>query len=400
MKKQTLTLFLTMLMIVSWLGMANSVSSVNINQTTMKVAIVYSTGGVGDQSFNAAALRGIQAAQATYGSNLEVVQACDVACDYPDITAAIESYGSDSTIDLVIGIGFSAGDGIIAASTANPSMKFMIIDSEVDAANVAAINFKEQEGSFLVGAMAGMVTSSKKLGFLGGLDIPLINRFGAGYEHGARYMDRDISVTVEYSPNPDNPWGDLDGGALVAESMIQSGIDIIYAAAGGTGIGVFNAVAEQNAAQTENQYYGIGVDSDQDHISPGNVLASMIKKVDVAVEGNIVDLMESTWSAGIVRLGLADNGVDISPMTYTPTEKNAEYNSTHTRWEVIEGLKQQIINGAITVAEDFSEVDSLLPAVPGASSSESDDGRIPYPAFYAFLSFIALVSIIRIKKRN
>jgi basic membrane protein A len=370
-----------------------------VDQTT-KVAIVYSTGGLGDLSFNDAAKRGVDAAKATHGSALVVDEACESACDIDDINQALADFASSGDYELVIGIGFSAGDGVAAAAASNADQDFMIIDFVVESSpgvlvpNINNIVFKEQEGSFLAGAMAAMVTNTKTLGFLGGLDIPLINRFYAGFEHGARYMDGSITVIGDYSPDPNNPWGDLAGGAVVADTMIENGADIIFAAAGGTGIGVMNAVADANDEAGEKLYYAIGVDSDQDSISEGNVLTSMLKKVDVAVEGDIDAVMAGSWSAGVSSLGLKEGGVDISAMTYTQDIRNGEYKDDETRIEVIENLKQLIIDGDIIVAETLDDLDDIE---EGAYVAQTAD-TIPLPFLPAIFAIVAVVAIVRRRK--
>ena len=358
-------------------------------QAGEKVAIVYSTGGLGDLSFNDAAKRGVEAAKAA-NSGLNVTEACQSSCEIPDITDALANFADEGGYDLIIGIGFSAADGVTAAAQAHPNTKFMIIDSFVNETNVASIEFKEQEGSFLVGAMAAMTTQTNKLGFLGGLDIPLINRFAAGFEHGAKTINSKIKVTVTYAPDPNNPWGDVSGGQQVGSTMISDGIDVIFAAAGGTGTGVFTAV--ENANKAGGTTYAIGVDSDQDYLSPGNVLCSMVKKVDNAVQGNIQDLIDGTWAAGDHKLGLKENGVDISPMLNTTAEANAIYSGTQTRMQKVQELKQSIVSGDIVVAETLDEVSSLY---------STSSGGLPVSFAPIFIAFAGLAVItMKIRKQK
>lgn len=315
---------------------------VHINQTVdAKIAIVYSTGGLGDLSFNDAAKRGIESAivkLTAAGKTIEWDEACTSPCDIPDITDAIEDFASSATeYDLIIGIGSSSGDGITASATAHTDRDFLIIDSVVDLSNVRSIIFKVEEGSFLVGAMAAMVSfpfGATCIAFLGGLDNPLTNRYLAGYEHGARYIEPDIEVRATYAPDPTNPYGDLEGGAIIGEIFLDIPCDVIFAVAGDTGIGVFNAVADWNVINGKGDWgnepykgkaYAIGVDSDQDHLSEGDVLVSMIKKVDVAVEDQTIDATYGNWTSGTENRGIAENGVGISAMTYTQTEANAVF---------------------------------------------------------------------------
>jgi basic membrane protein A len=368
---------------------------------TFNVAIVYSTGGLGDLSFNDAAKRGIDAAIATHGSTvLNVDEACESDCSFEDIATAIEAFAAGSVAyDLIIGIGFSAFDGINASANAHPGTNFMIIDSVVEETNVRSITFKEHEGSFLVGAMAAMVTNTNVLGFLGGLDIPLIRRFGAGFEAGAKYINSSAKVLAAWAPDPNNPWGDLVGGQAVAETMFEEGADIVYAAAGGTGIGVMDAAEEKNGAGGD-KYYAIGVDSDQDHISQGNVLTSMLKKVDVAVENDINEVVAGTWVSEILNLGLAEDGVGMSPMTYTQTEANVVYKNGMTRYEFVEDIAEAIKNGSITVPEDFSNVQFVT--YVNESASVSDD-TIPFQfsgVIPAFFSMIAVMTFLKKKTKK
>lgn len=396
-RKLLFTLVISVFVISSF---GNSMAAAAITpDATVNVAIVYSTGGLGDLSFNDAAKRGIDQAKAQY-SDLHVDEACTSDCDIPDINQALETFAASSTVyDLIIGIGFSSGDGINASALAHTDRNFMIIDYVIDLPNVASVVFKEQEGSFLAGAMAAMTSTTGKLGFLGGLDIPLINRFGAGYEHGAMYINPNIKVTVAYSPDPNNPWGDLTGGAQVGNTMIGQGIDIIYSAAGGTGVGVINEVEDQNAAAGSKKYYAIGVDSDQDYISKGNVLTSMIKKVDVAVKAQIDAIEDGTWTNGFTSLGLKEGGVDISPMTYTQTEANTEYANGKSRIDIVNDLKQLIITGDIKVAEDFAAVDALN-ITTGYKGEPVQDSTfaLPFPIIPFFFSVIAVAVIVRRRK--
>jgi basic membrane protein A len=310
------------------------------------IAIVFSTGGLGDQSFNDAANEGkIRAIAANPGISVDQFEPTDIT----GINTQVEAYAAAGSYDLIIAVGFQATDGINASALAHPTQQFMIIDSEVDLPNVASVVFKEHEGSFLAGAMAAMVSENDDIAFLGGLDIPLINRFLAGYQQGARYINPDIIIRHTYSPDPSNPWGDQAGGKTVAESFIAQGSDIIYAAAGGTGLGVMDAAEVATIAGSKT--YAIGVDSDQDHLKPGIVLTSMLKRVDVAVETQIQAIVDGTWTSGLVSFGLKEDGVGISNMTYTTVEKDTIWKGTTSRYEFVQDLKTAIINGTISVSD-------------------------------------------------
>ena len=395
MKKiQLISLGITAIFVLGFVGTANIAAyGVAPNQSVSKVAIVYSTGGLGDNSFNDAAKAGLDAAKATHGDALEVKEACESSCTVADITTQLAALEAEGVYDLIIGIGFSAGDGVTAAANES-STNFMIIDSVVDLPNVASVTFKEHEGSFLAGALAAMVTTTKKLGFLGGLDIPLINKFGAGFEHGAKYIDSTISVTVAYSPDPNNPWGDLAGGKQVAETMIEAGADVVYAAAGGTGLGVFDAVSAANNASTDGaKFYGVGVDSNQDGLSEGNVLTSMLKRVDVAVETQIDAVVGGTWAAGVTELGLAEDGVGITDMAFTNDAKTADHDGDGTsNYDEVSALKAEIVAGNIVVASDYDALNALtFTATPETASA-------PFPIIASFLAVFSAIGLVR--RRN
>ncbi|MGB1980914.1 MAG: BMP family lipoprotein [Candidatus Kariarchaeum pelagius] len=395
MKKiQLISLGITAIFVLGFVGTANIAAyGVAPNQTVSKVAVVYSTGGLGDNSFNDAAKAGITAALATHGDSLTVDEACTSGCDVAAISAALLEYGADESYDLVIGIGFSAADGVNTAALQNKT-NFMIIDSVVALDNVASVTFKEHEGSFLAGALAAMVTTTKKLGFLGGLDIPLINKFGAGFEHGAKYIDSTITVTVAYSPDPNNPWGDLAGGKQVAETMMDAGADVVYAAAGGTGLGVFDAVSAANNASTDGaKFYGVGVDSNQDGLSEGNVLTSMLKRVDVAVETQIDAVVGGTWAAGVTELGLAEDGVGITDMAFTNDAKTADHDGDGTsNYDEVSALKAEIVAGNIVVVSDYDALNALtFTATPETASA-------PFPIIASFLAVFSAIGLVR--RRN
>ena len=395
MKKiQLISLGITAIFVLGFVGTANIAAyGVAPNQSVSKVAIVYSTGGLGDNSFNDAAKAGLDAAKATHGDALEVKEACESSCTVADITTQLAALEAEGVYDLIIGIGFSAGDGVTAAANGS-STNFMIIDSVVDLPNVASVTFKEHEGSFLAGALAAMVTTTKKLGFLGGLDIPLINKFGAGFEHGAKYIDSTISVTVAYSPDPNNPWGDLAGGKQVAETMIEAGADVVYAAAGGTGLGVFDAVSAANNASTDGaKFYGVGVDSNQDGLSEGNVLTSMLKRVDVAVETQIDAVVGGTWAAGVTELGLAEDGVGITDMAFTNDAKTADHDGDGTsNYDEVSALKAEIVAGNIVVVSDYDALNKLtFTATPETASA-------PFPIMASFLAVFSAIGLVR--RRN
>ena len=313
-----------------------------------KVAIIFATGGLGDKSFNDAGYRGYIQANDTYGDDIDVdyVEPDDI----PEFATYQNQMATDGAYDLIICVGFLQATALNESAEDFPDQNWVIIDdATITRSNVKSITFKEHEASFLVGAMAAMTTQTNKLGFLGGMNIFLINKFLAGYQQGATYINSAINVTETYMPVPPPAcWQDAPTAKVVGENLYSQGIDVIYAAAGGSGQGIFQAANETT------DVYAIGVDSDQDGDMPGKVLCSMLKLVETAVYTSIVDTVEGTWTSDAVSLGLAEEGVGISPMTYTTAIKNGNYDFggvTKTRWEWVQDIITKIKAGTITVSD-------------------------------------------------
>ncbi|MFW9780052.1 MAG: BMP family protein, partial [Candidatus Heimdallarchaeota archaeon] len=266
---------------------------------------------------------------------------------------------TEKTYDLIIAIGFSSFAGVNESALKHPNQKYMLLDAALNLSNVASTSFLEHEGSFLVGAMAAMTTKTNKTAFLGGEIVPLIKKFQAGYEQGVHYINPDIEILVQYAPDQANPWEDVTGGKTVGNNFIDQGADVLYAAAGKTGLGMFDAVVDANDAGGD-KIYAIGVDADQDGLHPGDILCSMVKRVDIAVERNIKRIVDGQDPADFLEQGLDTGLIDISNMTYTTSEKDTVWNSTsgQTRYEKVQELKQEIIDGDIVVA-------STIAATPG-----------------------------------
>jgi basic membrane protein A len=313
-----------------------------------KIGIIFATGGLGDKSFNDAGYRGYLAANETYGDEIDVdyVEPDDI----PEFATFQNQMATDGTYDLIICVGFLQATALNESAQDFPDQNWVIIDDDtITWDNVKSITFKEHEGSFLVGALAAMTTQTDKLGFLGGMNIFLINKFLAGYQQGAKYINPSINVTETYMPVPPPAcWNDAPTAKLVGDNLYSQGIDIIYSAAGGAGQGIFQAANETAGV------YAIGVDSDQDGDMPGKVLCSMLKLVETAVYNSIVETVDGTWTSDPVSLGLVEDGVGISPMTYTNAIKigNFEFGGvTKTRWEWIEDIITKIKAGDIVVSD-------------------------------------------------
>lgn len=234
---------------------------------------------------------------------------------------------------------------------AYPDKKFVIIDSVVDLPNVASVIFKDEESSFLAGAMAAMVSQSKKLGFMGNLDIPLINKFRSGYEQGARFIIPDIELISKYSNKLDQ-WGAFGGEKSVAESLIRDGADIIYVNVGNIGSGGFVVFSVAKEATGDgNTVYIIYTGQNLDFWVPGIILTSVVARTDKVIENQIHALMQGNWTPGIVELGLVEDGIGITEMEFTQKEKNTLMTSNLSRGDIIQELERKIIDGSIFVTE-------------------------------------------------
>ncbi|WP_035385237.1 BMP family lipoprotein [Ferrimonas futtsuensis] len=202
----------------------------------------------------------------------------------------------------IVVVGFMYGTALEKVAKKYPDSQFVIIDSVVDLPNVKSIVFKEHEGSFLVGALAAMKSESKKLGFVGGMDIPLIRKFACGYEQGAKFVNKDAEVFQNMTGSTVAAWNDPARGSELAKSQFTKGADVVFAAAGGTGVGVYQAAKDEGK-------FAIGVDSNQNYLHPGIMLTSMVKRVGLATYEMFADAQNGKWDAGINALGLKENGV-------------------------------------------------------------------------------------------
>lgn len=274
------------------------------------VGLLFDVTGRGDRSFNDAAAAGLDRATADFG----IVPSESTPTGDGDRAERLNNLVSAGN-DLVIGVGFLWGDAITTGAAANPEQKFAIVDSVIEADNVASLIFAEQEGSFLVGVAAALKSQTGKVGFIGGVEIDLIQAFEAGFVAGALAANPDIDVLVQYISQPPDFTGfnDPAKGKEIAAAMYADGADVVYSAAGGSGLGAFEAAAEAGAP---GEVWAIGVDSDQyelvdDNIKP-YILTSMLKKVDVAVYETIKALVEGNFAGGITTFDLASDGVGYS----------------------------------------------------------------------------------------
>jgi basic membrane protein A and related proteins len=260
-------------------------------------AIVFDMGGKFDKSFNEAAYNGAERFKKEIGIAYREFEVTNEA-QREQALRNMARRGSQ----IVVGIGFSQASGIEKVAKEFPAIKFTIIDAVVDLPNVQSIVFKEHEGSFLVGMAAAMASKTGKVGFVGGMDIPLIRKFALGYDEGAKYVNPKIEIFQNMTGTTPAAWNDPTRGGELARSQFDRGADVVYAAAGATGLGVLQAAKDKGRL-------AIGVDSNQNHLHPGTVLTSMVKRVDLAVYETFKSAKDGAWKPGLRHLGVAEGGV-------------------------------------------------------------------------------------------
>ncbi len=274
------------------IGMAGTVLAADIEP-----AVLYDIGGKFDKGFNEGAFNGMEKFKKDTGLAYREFEIQNDA----QREQALRNFAKKGN-SPIIAIGFSQAAAVEKVAKEFPDVKFAIVDMVVELPNVRSIVFKEQEGSYLVGLLAAKASKTGKIGFVGGMDIPLIRRFACGYVQGAKSVNPNIEVFQNMTGTTGAAWNDPVKGGELAVSQIERGADVVYHAAGATGLGVLQKTAEKGKL-------GIGVDSNQDGIYPGKVLTSMMKRVDVATYNAAMDVKNGKWSAGFNVLGLKEAGV-------------------------------------------------------------------------------------------
>jgi basic membrane protein A len=305
-----------------------------------RVGLVLDRGGKDDKSFNAAAYKGGKDAEKALGVELKTVEASDDNAFEP----MLRSF-SQKKFDLIIAVGVAQADAVKKIAAQFPDRKYALIDAQVDAPNVINLLFEEHEGSYIVGAAAALASKSGKIGFLGGVDIPLIRRFQMGFEAGAKKINPKIAVTSNYVGVTTEAWNNPAKGRELALSQYDAGVDVIFAAAGASGNGMFDAAEERSKGASKR--FAIGVDSNQNWIKPGLVLTSMLKRVDSAVLSTISAAKGGKFAAGTQRFGLQNQGVDYS------VDANNDKILTPEMRSRLDALKKDIITGKIKVPDYY-----------------------------------------------
>lgn len=312
---------------------------------TLRVALVLDKGGRDDKSFNQAAYDGVMRAQKELGA------------EERDITAESESdYKTDLTTcanqgyDVVFAVGYAMEEALKEVAPQFPNVKFAIVDGNApDLPNCAALQFKEEQGSFLAGFLAASMSKTKTIGFVGGQQIPLIEKFEAGYRAGAKTGDPTVKVISSYTQS----WEDVSKGSTQAEQQIGSGADIIFHAAGKCGIGVIQAIKAKGPG-----YYAIGVDRDQDDEAPGRVLTSMVKRLDTAVFDTIKRTKEGHFAAGVQMYDIKSGGIGLSEMRFTKKDIPA---ATLAR---LDKITKMIEDGQVVPPTTLAQANAFAPPQP------------------------------------
>ena len=300
-------------------------------------AVVYDAGGKFDKSFNEAAYNGMERfRKETGGSYLEFEIANDTQREQAFRRMAQKG------ANPIIAIGFTQASALEKVAKEFPQLKFAIVDMVVNLPNVQSVVFKEQEGSFLAGMAAAMASTSGKVGFVGGMDVPLIRRFQCGYEQGAKYANPKVETLANMTGTTPAAWSDPTRGGELARNQFSRGVDVIFAAAGGTGVGVYQAAKDQGRL-------AIGVDSNQNHLHPGTMLTSMVKRVDVAVFNIARSVKDNRWQSGVQVLGLKENGVALAM-----DEHNAKRVTPEMR-KRLDAAQADIVAGRIKVADYMAD---------------------------------------------
>ncbi len=303
-----------------------------------KPAVIYDMGGKFDKSFNEGVWNGVE--KFTKETGVEVME-FEVTNETQREQAMRRMAERGATI--VLGVGFAQADAIAKVAADYPDKQFSIIDvGWLDAPNLRQYVFKEHEGSYLVGVAAALASKTDKVGFVGGMDIPLIRKFACGYVGGVKSVNGSAAVYQNMTGTTPSAWNDPAKGAELTRSQIDRGADVVYHAAGGTGVGVIQAAADAGKL-------AIGVDSNQNGMAPGSVLTSMLKRVDVAAYETFKDSMSGSFSSGVKVLGVAEGGVD-----WALDENNASLVTASIK-SAVEKARSDILSGKVVVHDFMSD---------------------------------------------
>ncbi|CAI8244386.1 MAG: Membrane lipoprotein TmpC [Marinobacterium sp. xm-d-530] len=329
--------------VLKTLALSVAVASASAQAADLNPAVVFDMGGKFDKSFNQSVYNGMERFKEESGVNYREFEVTNAS----QREQAIRRFAQRGA-NPIISVGFAQAAAVDKVAGEFPDARITLIDMVVDKPNVQSVVFNEHEGSFLVGMLAAMKSETGTVSFVGGMDIPLIRKFECGYAQGAQYVNKDINVIRNMTGSTPSAWNDPAKGAELAVSQFDRGSDVVYAAAGGTGVGVYQAAADSGK-------YAIGVDSNQNYLQPGTMLTSMVKRVDVAAYNSLKAMQDGAWQAGFQALGLAQGGVDWALDEHNEALITAEMKSA------VEAAKKAIIAGEIKVHDYMS--DNSCPAL-------------------------------------
>jgi basic membrane protein A len=352
MKSAIVSTLLLLCLVAAFSTACNSASYGADDRSKVRVGIVFDIGGKDDRSFNAAAWAGAKCAETgnwpdgtSCGKPPLGIVLRDIEPGNPtSIEPAMRAF-AEREYDLIIGIGFAQTPIIESVAKDYPNIRFAVVDGVSNLPNVASLVFKEHEGSYLVGMLAARASKTGTLGFLGGMDIGLIHRFKEGYEEGARAVNPNIRVIPNYVGVTDAAWNNPGKGKELALAQIGKGADVIFTAAGNSGLGAFDAVEQMGKQNGRATHLVIGVDSNQNMVKPGFVLTSMVKRVDNAVYDIIKDVVNKQFQTGFHVYGLDKDGVG-----YSLDQHNKDL-ITPEMLQQVEEAKKKIIGGEIKVTD-------------------------------------------------
>ncbi len=302
-----------------------------------KPAVIYDQAGKNDKSFNEAVYRnGVLQFAVDKGVVVREFEPQNEAQMEQGLRRLAQRGNSP-----IVAIGFTFASAVEKVAKEFPDLQFAIIDMVVDLPNVQSIVFAEHEGSFMVGVLAAMASETGKVGFVGGMDIPLIRKFACGFEQGAKFYNSEAEVFANMTGTTPSAWSDPAKGAELAKAQFSKGADVVFAAAGGTGMGVYQAAKDESKL-------AIGVDSNQNYIQPGTMLTSMLKKVGIAAYTTWEEAQAGEWEPGFKVMNTANGGVDWALDQYNEKLITAEMKAK------VEEVKAQIISGEIKVHDYMS----------------------------------------------
>lgn len=324
MIRQTVTAILIGILLVITTG-CNQLNPTTQEQRIINVGMILARGGLGDRSFNDSAYTGLQTAQREFNIHFETT---DFTTEQANLDG-LRSYAQQK-FDLIIGIGFENTDNIKQIADEFPESNFALIDAAVEMDNVASITYREQEGDFLMGILAALLTETNTVGMIGGMNIPPIQRIEQGFKKGVAYENDQVTILVDIADTFTEP----ETGKALALAQYENGADVIYNAAGRTGLGIIEAAKEQDQLT-------IGTSGDQQYLAPGNVVGNRPKRVDTAVMMLIEQVRQNQFEPGLYTLGLKEGGLAIGPFDEDIVTKDM--------LDKLKMLEQQIINGDIVV---------------------------------------------------